>query len=276
MTKTDGFRDERIKELTKIYDYQLEGWIYRGQKDSKEGLKTTLERACENYGLRLLPNDAKRIEERLLREFQRKYHHYSQHIPDSGNTLEWLSLMRHYGAPTRLLDFTYSFYVAAYFALEEAEKDCAVWAINTEWAVEESKAKFTKGTAAWRFLKEFITHEKEKAFKKVFMRADHKKFACPQNPFRLNERLTIQKGTFMCPGDVTSSFEENLRSLSGSDKKQNIVKIIIPHRFRRHILDILDGMNISRAALFPDLDGFAKSLNVSPPKGWNKGWDDSM
>lgn len=267
MIKKDGFRKEPIKELKRIYDCPKERWIYRGQRDSKKGLKTTLERACENYGLPL--KDAKHIEERLLREFQRKYHHYSQHIPDSGNTLEWLSLMQHYGAPTRLLDFTYSFYVAAYFALEEAEKDCAVWAINVDWAVEKSKAKFKKGIAAWKFLDEFITEEKEKAFKKVFMRVDPKRFACPQNPFRLNERLTIQKGVFMCPGDVTLSFEENLRFLTGWNKKQNIVKIIIPQKFRRDILDILHDMNISRATLFPGLDGFAKSLKVSPPKGWD-------
>ena len=267
MTKKGGFHEERIKKLTKICDYQWERWIYRGQRDSKEGLETTLERACANYGL--LPKDAKRIEDRLLREFQRKYHHYSQHIPDSGNALEWLSIMRHYGAPSRLLDFTYSFYVAAYFALEEAKNDCAVWGINVDWAVEKSEAKFTKGTVAWRFLNEFITDEKEKVFRKVFMGADHRKFACPQNPFRLNERLTIQKGAFMCPGDVTSSFEENLRSLPGWDKRQNIVKIIIPQRFKKGILDIFDGMNISRVTLFPGLDGFAKSLNILPPKGWD-------
>jgi hypothetical protein len=77
----------------------------------------------------------------------------------------------------------------------------------------------------------------------------------------------------MCPGDVTSSFEENLRSLPGWNKRQNIVKIIIPQRFKKGILDILDGMNISRATLFPGLDGFAKSLNILPPKGWDKGWD---
>ena len=45
------------------------------------------------------------------------------------------------------------------------------------------------------------------------MRAIPKTFACPQNPFRLNERLTIQKGVFMCPGNVTVPFEENLGSL---------------------------------------------------------------
>jgi hypothetical protein len=80
-------------------------------------LKTTLERACESYDIPL--EKARVIEDILLRNFMRKYHHYSQHIPDRGNTLEWLSVMQHYGAPTRLLDFTYSVYVAAYFALEK-------------------------------------------------------------------------------------------------------------------------------------------------------------
>jgi hypothetical protein len=182
--------------------------------------------------------------------------------------------MQHYGAPTRLLDFTYSFYVAAYFALEETEKDCAVWAINMNWVVKQSKAKFTKGTTAWKFLNEFVTEEKEKQFKEVYMGVSPERFACPQNPFRLNERLTIQKGVFMCPGDVTSSFEKNLRSLQGWNKEQNIKKIIIPLQFKKRALHILYDMNVTRATLFPGLDGFAKSLKVLPPKGWNKGWND--
>ncbi len=262
----DGFWEKTIKKRDDFYRCQEDGWIYRGQRDSKKALKTTLERACENYYRS--PKKPKDIEKRLLREFQRKYHHYSQHVPDSRNTLEWLSLMQHHGAPTRLLDFTYSFYVAAYFALEEAEEDCAVWAINYEWSVQESGDKFKKGTDEWKFLNRFIS-EKEKAFKKVFMRTKPKKFACPQNPFRLNERLTIQKGVFMCPGNVASSFEDNLRSLNGYNKEQNIKKIIISQQFRGEALDMLYDMNITRGTLFPGLDGFAQSLKVLLPKIWD-------
>lgn len=43
--------------------------------------------------------------------------------------------MHHHGAPTRLLDFTYSIYVATYFAAENAERDAAVWAIDGRWAL---------------------------------------------------------------------------------------------------------------------------------------------
>src|SRR5258708_4434671 len=69
---------------------------------------------------------------------QRTYHQYANHVPRKNSEIEWLSVMRHHGAPTRLLDFTYSIYVAAYFALETADMDCAVWAVNGPWALKES------------------------------------------------------------------------------------------------------------------------------------------
>jgi hypothetical protein len=75
----------------------------------------------------------------------------------------------------------------------------------------------------------------------------------------------------MCPGDVTLPFEENLCFLSGWKDKKNIRKIIIPEQLRRKALDKLSDMNISRATLFPGLDGFARSLKVSMPKRWDYG-----
>ncbi len=73
----------------------------------------------------------------------------------------------------------------------------------------------------------------------------------------------------MCPGNVTSSLEDNLCSLPGWEEKENVLEMIIPERVRREALDWLYDMNISRATLFPGLDGFAQSLMVFPPKGWD-------
>jgi hypothetical protein len=275
--KREGFYGVPISEWEQIHAFQADGWIYRGQKDSTKPLETTLERTCENYGApEVSLEKASVIEDVLLREFKRKYHHYSQHIPYRRKTLEWLSLMQHYGAPTRLLDFTYSVYVAAYFALEEAlgpeevDKGYAVWAINVDWATKESAKLFEEEPKVKEYFERFIEEEKEKLFEKAFRRPDPKMFACPQNPFMLNERLTIQKGIFMCPGDVTKPFEDNLCNLQGWKEKQNVVEIIISRQLRRKALDKLYDMNISRAALFPRLDGFTQSLKVSFPKRWDR------
>jgi hypothetical protein len=48
-------------------------------------------------------------------------------------TLEYFSLLQHFGAPSRLLDFTKSPYIAAYFAFEQATKEpdeVAIWVVN--------------------------------------------------------------------------------------------------------------------------------------------------
>ena len=50
-----------------------------------------------------------------------------------------LSLMRHHGAPTRFLDWTYSFFNALYFAINRLNKESSyvVWAINDIWLTKK-------------------------------------------------------------------------------------------------------------------------------------------
>ena len=71
----------------------------------------------------------------------------------------------------------------------------------------------------------------------------------------------------MCPGNVNKTFKENLESLSG-DKEANVIKITL--RFNKTQIiearESLYDLNITRAALFPGLEGFAKSLAIFPPK----------
>lgn len=80
-------------------------------------LQSALERYCVDNQFDL--GDAGYHEYLLTREFRLRAHHYLTDLPDDADYLEWWSLMRHYGAPTRLLDWTYSIYVATYFALEK-------------------------------------------------------------------------------------------------------------------------------------------------------------
>src|ERR1017187_9961067 len=85
-------------------------------------------------------------------------------------------------------------------------------------------------------------------------------FVAPVNPFRLNRRMVAQKGVFLMPGTLRKPFMANLLAMQGVDKKRNVLRIDLPREVWKNARSELQDMNISRASLFPGLDGFAQSL----------------
>jgi hypothetical protein len=57
------------------------------------------------------------------------------------DTLYCLAMMQHHGAPTRLMDWTYSPFVAAKFAAGEGTGDAAIWCLNAKWCQETAEAE---------------------------------------------------------------------------------------------------------------------------------------
>jgi len=211
------------------------------------------------------------LEEGLIRRFQRQCHHYMIHIPKRHNIPEWLALMQHHGAPTSLLDWTYSFFVALYFAIESAEEKCAVWALNSDWVVDRLRQELIdeKENDLLYLLDTDINLEKLGSFKRVFRREkDAFSVICPINPYRLNQRLVIQQGVFLCSGNLAIPLEDNLEALqckvAHAEAKQNLIKVKIEDSLyaKREFLQNLHRMNMNRATLFPGLDGFAQSLRT--------------
>jgi len=267
-------------------------WIFRGQKDSEYGLENSLERVIYSFGIdkndlpqkddpdyrQRLANYHQRIlsgglegrsvftiEASLLREFQRRFHLYGMSVPWEDEILEWLAMMQHYGAPTRLLDWTYSFFVATYFALEEAETECAVWALNSDWMVEGFERILTNYPDALKWWNDDRDLTQRSTFKNLFIRQTPITLVGAVNPYRRNERLVIQQGVFLCPGDISKPFEDNLAALlSASDPRGNFIKYKITGdlSIRKEILLGLHRMNMNNATLFPGLEGFARSLRT--------------
>lgn len=237
------------------------GWLYRGHGDAAWGLQSTLER---NKGLLT----ASAAEDVVLRRFKRNAHSYLQphHVPN--DTLEWLALMQHHGAPTRLLDWTASPYVAAFFAFEEvvaAAGTCAIWAVDGSWCrlqgaqfIREKRsadiaALYAEGPTTWE----------SEHFDEIFG-SKPLPVVMPVEPYRRNERLTMQNGTFLCPGDVDRGFEGNFEGYDSSVIERHLIKIELPKSLREETLRDLRIMNITRATLFPGIDGFAQSLRHAP------------
>lgn len=236
---------------------------YSGERECiPPPLKTSLERAIERLGKDM--KEALDFEKRLIKEFKRKCHLFIKNPPEEDRFVEWIALMQHYGAPTRFLDWTYSFFIAVYFALEEPENGkeyCCVWAIDSDWLSKNFKSSLKEPEIKelyWDLAK------REKIFKKYIFDQSNKQVYV-LNPSRLNERLVLQQGVFLCPGNPTKTFVENVEgSLSEPYSEGKIIRYCIPYKLRYEILKKLNRMNINRASLFPGLDGFAKSLAILP------------
>ena len=102
-------------------------WLFRGQSDARWGLQSSFERAYKTID----PELWAAVEQYSMEAFRGRLHLFDSNPPSEGDALEWLALMQHHGAPTRLLDWTRSPTIAAYFALDgDFAVAPALWLIN--------------------------------------------------------------------------------------------------------------------------------------------------
>ncbi len=226
--------------LSIISDSPYQNWAFRGQRDASAPLFSALSRYFLSF--RVDPRAWPEQEERILRIFKRKSIHFLDHVPQRDDDFEWLALMQDHGAPTRLLDFTWSPYVAAFFALHNTTKEGVIWACNPA-AIEKKK---------------FVDLVEPGSFRKYFLSASGS-FVWLGEPYAMNRRLIAQSGTFLVPAILDKSIEEILRGYP--NPKDTLIKFIVPaHKIREKGMRELYRMNITQATLFPDLDGLARSL----------------
>ena len=125
---------EDDKYVLKRYEYGgNKKWVYRGQMDAEFPISSSFERvmSADCRSIKFLERSLRSKERDSIFEFKKRAWQY---VPNPKmNLLEWLTVMRHYGVPTRLVDFSESAMVALYFALEkDAKTDFAIWAVNRE------------------------------------------------------------------------------------------------------------------------------------------------
>jgi hypothetical protein len=223
---------------------------------------------CENV-IPLLPklfrgskksySQFKALENKLLQDFRLKAYAVDK-TPIRENTDEWLFLARHFGLPTRLLDWSDGALIALYFSLLE-KNDSVVWVLNP---LEMNHLVDSSINGSAFFSDQFpLTWYKGKDGEinlgniniKAAWENDPKiavDFPVAVYPPNIHPRLFVQKSCFTIHGTRPDSIAELFPSL--------LVEININQGSKPSMLKELRMLGISNSTLFPDLDGLCKDL----------------
>ncbi|MBI4718751.1 MAG: FRG domain-containing protein [Planctomycetes bacterium] len=188
--------------------------------------------------------------------------------PPVGAHSRWLTLMQHYGLPTRLLDWTLSPLVATYFAVENAASnfertDGSVWALRPE-LLNRHMVKLMNSTFPDAYMGALVLDDSTDPVRKltepVFLGDDlGAPVVLAVVPHETDRRVTVQQSVFTIH-DSTCPLDEPHGSLWGPMPGELLTRLEISAEDREQIRESLERLGITRASLFPDLDNLARYL----------------
>jgi hypothetical protein len=195
-------------------------------------------------------------------------------FPDNGTRREWLEYARHHGLPTPALDFSYSPYVALFFAFNGARMPhdttkpteyVAVYAVDVNslgfcWA----SRLHSPGSSEFDNARQYFLYER-KDFLESKYHANTLKFLF--SPGKYNHRMQRQMGCLLY-----DTINYPLAKLNGLDdlihrhsepsgsSHPTAYKVLIDKNSASEVLSRLELMNIGGASLLLDADGVAKDV----------------
>ena len=242
--------DERIGRFRSPF-------VYRGTRSKNYLLSTSIQRLGGNFS---------ELEHHLLRNF-RKYARESA-VPDTASVWDWLALGQHHGLPTRLLDWSYSPYVALHFATDDIEnydQDGIIWALNYVKAAEHlpsalREALHQEGSNV--FTSELLAPVSDSLRNLASLQVEP--FVLFLEPPSLDARIVHQYALFSLMSTADSVLHEWLES-----RPELYFRIIIPAALKWEVRDKLDQANITERVLLPGLGGLSRWLrrHYAPARG---------
>ncbi len=244
-------------------DYPAPLW-YRGQRDASWHVQAALWREEENRRRPYTPADERNFTHRFRTRAAMRYPNERLDYDDHS---AWLSLMQHYGLPTRLLDWSRSPLVAAYFAVEAyfnvdmPARDAAIFVLSPH--------QLNRDHAYIEFTPAINSRVCDDWIKPAFLDQDRER-----NPPRdlgndgpiavmateLDLRMFVQQGCF-------TIHKPHTMPLDSPEVSGLRWRFVVPARHVHDFARQMDVLGFRGGDLFPDLQNLAGELIRSHPAG---------
>jgi len=232
--------------------------IFRGQANSAWTLQPTLLRLLmdpDKLTIKLSIEDIVDLELKSFKNFKQRAHlfHNSSIISNENDIVALITLMQHYGAPTRALDWSISPYVALYYAVSGGfDTDGAIWFFCCWELVKKMEQLYGKEYIPSK--ENYIKMARDPNVQPIMYISDRDK---------LTDRMINQQGLFTVCQNVLGDHAYSIGNVLSEfkDIRNWLWKIVIPKEHKIQFLAKLHAMNITGASLFPGADGIGRYLN---------------
>jgi hypothetical protein len=200
-----------------------EDWIFRGEPTAGEPLRPGAGRVVDGRGARRVKFGVD-DERAALARFKSDALPYLDRTPPNEHHLEWLAIAQHYGMQTRMLDWSESLLIAAFFAVESAgaRGGGTIYGVKDLPSVQASDDPFS--------LTEVSVYR----------------------PSRLTARIAPQMSTFTVHPNPAADFRADPRLRNWRISSQ---------RNCWQIKVVLDSCGVNYANIFPDIGGLARHIH---------------
>lgn len=243
ITQEVGTIDALLQFVNSLYQKHGTRLWYRGEENAALTLVPSIQRSQKRLS----------AERYITNDFYIRAKQILNNPPAKHNYAGWVSLMQHYGLPTRMLDWSQSPLIAVFFATETyretPDKDACVWVL--------SPGLFNEMEGFGNCIYPIDADTTQEMLLPAFKHAHHN----PDLKDKILACSSTEKDLRMYAQQSNFTVHNSLRRLEDICDENMLYRIIIPCGRKKYFIDSLRVFGITQGSIYPDLDHISKDLN---------------